>query len=410
MFRWLSRIALALGLALHLAQLTGPTWDKVRSAGHGRDFASYYYAAQAAHRGLDPYRTRELSKLARADGTRRRVHPFFYPPPFLLTVAWTLPLTLSQAYRAWFWLDSAFLAAALLALLRWLPGPATVLAVGIILGSYTPIHDNHWMGQANLPVLAAMLWGLYLAEPGRHRPARPLLGGALMGLACMMKMSPGLLVAWWLYRRKWAAAAAACATALALSVAALPLVDLPTQIGFYREVLPGFASGDYNGLSVSILLRGNHSIPNLWAQLYGAEHALPEAARLGASLSNLGLLALLAWWLRRQSPDLLGAAAAAAAVSVPMLLIPVYTYEHHMVQLTFPLIVCAAALHRGRLRRRWLLALIPAYVILAWWWAPIAAAVDRIGGLGGWLLQESKLFAALILCAGCAVAAREPAH
>ena len=406
----LSKIAgwviLALGLALHTVQLAGPSWDKVKSAKSARDYASYYYALQAAHQDIDPYDTPALGKLARADKTRRSVHPFFYPPPFLLTVAWALPLSLEEGYRAWFWLDSLFLLAALLALWRMVPGPATLAAAGVILASYTPIHDNHWMGQANLPVLAAMLWGLLLAE--RARPGWRVAGGALMGLACMMKMSPGLLVAWWLYRRKWTAAASACVTAVILSLLALPLVNLDLQLRFYQEVLPGFASGDYNGLTVPILLKGNHSIPNLWAQLYDASKTLPPPAKLGASLSNLALLGLLAWRLRRQTPDLLGAAAAAASVSGLMLLVPVYTYEHHMVQLIFPLIIAAACLSRGRLGWGWAVALAPSYVALAWWWTAVAKAVTEVGGVGGWLLQEAKFFALLIVCAACAVAATRP--
>jgi alpha-1,2-mannosyltransferase len=396
-------LVLTLGLGLHVWELAGPTWNKVRGVDHGRDFASYYYAVQAAHRDLNPYDTRQLGKLARADATRQSVHPFFYPPTFLLTQVWALPLRLPQAYRVWFWLDSLFLLAALLALWQWLPGPATLVGMGVILASFTPIHDNHWMGQANLPVLAAMLWGLYLAER-----ERPVAGGALLGLACMLKMSPALLVLWWLARRRFVAALSACGAALGLSLLALPLVELGDQLHFYLDVLPGFASGDYNGLAVPILLTGNHSVPNLWAQLFEAGSTLPQGARLGAGLTNLALLGLLGWLLRRQTSDLLGAALAAGAISGVMLLVPVYTYEHHLVQLVFPLLAATAALVHGRLRWGWAAALVPAYIVLAWWWAPMAVLSRQWGGATGWLLQEAKPIALLLVCTACAIAATRP--
>jgi len=406
-------LLLALGAALHLHTLTSSTWAKVTAAPHARDFASYYYAAQAADRGEDPYRTRALNKLARRDpdrdDRRRGVHPFFYPPPFLLAMQWTLPLTLERAYRAWFILDSFFLLAALAALARWLPWKPIVLGSALILASHTAIHDNHWMGQANLPVLALTLWGLYLAEvepPGRR--GRVIAGGALVGLACMLKMSPGLLVAWWLLRRRWLAAGAACAAAVALSVASLPVLDLDGQLRFYREILPGFASGDYNGLKVSILLPGNHSLPNLWAMAYDAGATLEGPARRGASLSNLALVAAGAWALRRQTPDLAGAAYAAAAVSVIMLLVPVYTYEHHLSTAIFPALAAGAALASRRLGWGWAAACALAYVPLAWTWGGVRGLSRELGGIPGLLVQESKFAALVIFGLACAVAARRP--
>lgn len=396
-------ILLALGFAVHVFVLVGPIWSEAKTIEQGEDFASYYYAVRAAVEGLDPYDRRQLHALAKQDGTRKGVFPFFYPPPFLLTMMWTLPSSLETAYRAWFWLNSLFLLAALLALWRWLPGRATIAAIGIILASFTPIFDNQLMGQVNLPVLAAMLWGLYLAER-----ERPVAGGALMGLACMMKMSPALLVAWWMLRGKWTAVLSACATAVLLSFVALPLVGWDAQMRFYRDLLPGFASGDYNGLFVSIVHPGNHSLPNLWAQLFDAERRLTQAALWGATLTNLGLLGLVAWWLKRQTPDLLGGAAGAAAVSVMMVLIPVYTYEHHLVQLIFPLVVAGVALAEGRLSRRWAFALVAAYLTLAWWLPAITRALRSLAGPTAWVLQEAKLFALVIVCLACCLAATHP--
>lgn len=403
MQRAIPGILLALGLAVHVFVLAGPIWSKAKTIEHGEDFASYYYAVRAAAEGLDPYDRQQLHALAKQDGTRKGVFPFLYPPPFVLAMTWTLPLSLGSAYRTWFWLDSLFLLAALLALWRWLPGPATIAGIGIILASFTPVFDNHLMGQFNLPVLAAMLWGLYLAER-----ERPIAGGALMGLACMMKMSPALLVAWWMLRGKWTAVLSACVAAVLLSLAAVPLVGWEAQMRFYRDVLPGFKSGDYNGLIVSILHPGNHSLPNLWAQLFDAERRLTGAALWGATFTNLGLLGLVAWWLRRQTPDRLGAAAGAAAVSVVMVLIPVYAYEHHLVQLIFPLVVAGVALAQGRLGRNWALALVPAYLALAWWWPAIARELRSLSGPVAWLLQEAKLVALVIVCLACCLAATPP--
>ncbi len=401
---------LLLGGLVHGGVITGSVWDRVKNAGHGRDFASYYYAVQVAADGGDPYDTRLLSKSARQDGTRRGVHPFFYPPPYLLTMAWALPLDLSEAYHLWYWLDSLFLLASLLALWRWMPGPWMAGGIGVALASFTPIWDTHWMGQANLAVLALVAWGLLWVETRGDRRFH-VLGGALVGLACMMKMSPGLLVAWWLIRRRWAAAVAACGSAVLLSLATLPLLGLEGQLRFYTEVLPSFASGEYHGLSVPITLYGNHSIPNLVVQLVAAlgepaqGGAMQPLARTLSSLVN-GVLMGGALFSLRLGRDGLFAAGAAGCLVVLMLLVPPYTYEHHMVLLLVPLAACMGGLQRGFLSRRWLIGLVPSYGMLAWQLQDMKRFARGLPDGLQWWLQEGKFAAALFLGVACLVLAR----
>ncbi len=408
MRRWFPWLALVLALAVHGASLVQTVWPKVRDAPHGRDFASYYYALQAAASDQDPYDTRVLGALARAERTRRSVHPFFYPPPYLLTVAWALPLELSTAYRAWLGLDTLFLLAALMALWRWLPGTPTILATAVILATYTPIPDNHWMGQANLPVLALVGWGLWLQHRGRLWAA-----GALLGLASMMKMSPGLLVLWWfLDARSRPAAWAACGTAVVLSVAALPLLGPAGQWTFYTDVLPGFATGDYNGLTVPLTLSGNHSIANLWAQALPAKDGLSPGAAWGSRFTTLGLaVGTLALLVRRREgliDDPVRLACAAGALICWMVIIPAYAYEHHLVFLILPWLAVASALAQGRLSRAWAPALALAYAALAWRLGAIRGALRDLDGLAHLLLQEAKFAGIVVLGAACLVAAVAP--
>ena len=153
-------VALALATALHVRGLVTEDWPVVKRERHARDFASYHYAVHAAAAGDDPYDAAILGELAQAEGTRKSVHPYFYPPPFLLTMLWALPLTLSEAYRLWFWADSAFFVGAVVAALRLIgPSPAAIWALAGLLLAFTPLRNNHLMGQANLPVLALMTAG-----------------------------------------------------------------------------------------------------------------------------------------------------------------------------------------------------------------------------------------------------------
>lgn len=407
-------IALGLGIFVHALVMGGPIWNKVRNVQHGRDFASYYYAVQVAADGEDPYETGLLSAMARDEGTRKGVHPFFYPPPYLLTMAWAIPLELSEAYRLWFWANGLFLFLGMLALWRWNPGPLVAGALGLVLGSFTPIWDTYWMGQANIAVIALVAWGLFLVEsspPGR----RSLLGGAVMGLACMMKMSPGLLVAWWLVRGRFHAVAGACGCAVLLTLGSLPLVDAQTQLRFYLEVLPSFSSGDYHGLRVPITLYGNHSITNLVVQLMevisiDAGRGLSPLARSVASVVNLVLIAGALWQLKRVGGESVQSAAAAGCLVVLMLLVPPYTYEHHMSLMVIPLLALAAGLQDGRLSWRWGAGVLLCYGMLAWQLQLVKGVGRALPSELKWLLQEGKFAAALFVGVACLVLARRSSN
>ncbi|MFT5586447.1 MAG: alpha-1,2-mannosyltransferase, partial [Cognaticolwellia sp.] len=343
----LPKLALAIGLLLHMAAVQ-PAWKGVQDAGNGRDFASYYYGVQVASLGENPYEKRQLSERARAEGTRRSVHPFFYPPPFLLAMQWTRALDLHAAYKLWFWIDALATLLAGLALWRMVPKESTWLIGAAVLAWASAIPNNHLMGQANLPVLAITLWGLVLSESETPAPWKPWVGGALVGLAAMLKMSPGLLVLWWLVQGRWREALAACGMALALSVLSLPILGLEHQVFFFTQVLPDFSDGGYGGLSVPIDLFGNHSIANLWAQVWPAENALSPQAKTATS-ATVGLLTLALLALTWRTSKGLHRWAALCALMVLMVLTPVYAYEHHVVFALPAWFVLAAALQERKL-------------------------------------------------------------
>ena len=386
------------GLLLVLWAIFGVAvpYQGVHDSRSGRDFASYHYAVQAAIAGEDPYDVAGLGARASAEGTRREVHPFFYPPPALLGLLWDQGLALKTAYRAWFWAGQLAALGAAAALWRWLRAP--IWLTPALLLALSPLHDSAKMGQINVFVLLLAVLGLWRGS------------GLLVGAAGMAKMSPALFLVGWAATGRWRPAVVAAGAAVGLSLVALPLVGIDAQLRFYTEILPGFASGDYHGLRVPITLPANHSIPDLLNQLWPgpSRHRLDPLAQRLSGLLSLGLLAACAAAGRRwRGPDDgLQQGLLAGAITVVMTLTPVYTYEHH---LSFLLLPAAAALTaclplRGPADRRalglTLLALAPTCL-------PLAALRDLQDLLAGgeqgpgllsggaaaaarWLLQESK--------------------
>ncbi len=409
MRRFLPLLFVVLGLLGHAIFQARPAWEKVSAGGGGRDFASYYYAAQVALEGGDPYDTPALSAAAVADHTRRSVHPFFYPPPFLFSVAWVGPVSLQAAYKLWFFVNEALLLLSLAVGIAAFRVPTW--AAALLLWTWSPIPDNAWMGQANLLALVPALVGLALAD------RRPWVGGTLVGLAAMLKMSPALFLGWWLIRGNWRSVLAASSTAVLLSVAALPWVGWDATRRFYLEILPGFSKGDYHGLKVPISLEANHSIPDLYHRLFPGPGAFLSEAAQGASTATLLLcLALWGWRARRAEHP----AAILGALTVLMVATPVYTYEHHLVFLVVA-VGSAAGLVAEAGKLRWARGergrVVALWAVLGCAWFFLAWPLPWLRGVQAWLpeglrpwCRESKTMAeGVLFCLLLALAGRRPA-
>ena len=390
-----SRI-LTLAFALAYGALVAwPSWTHVGEESNGQDFASYHYAVKVARLGGDPYETDALNQMMRDEGQRKeKINPYFYPPPFLLSMVWDKGYRLTTATHLYYGLNHLLLFGVLAVLRRWFAPPLAVLA-GVVL-TLGALPDDLRMGQANLAVLLLAVVGLWRSN-----------GLALAG-AAMSKMSPAIYLALWAARRQWRPVLVAIGSAVALSVAALPLVGLDAQWRFYSEVLPRFAGGPYHDLSVPLTLPANHSIPDLFNQAFpGADnYSLSTTARILSGLTNLGLLLGLSALARRRG-DALSDACLAGAFTVLMTVAPVFTYEHHLVFMLLPGVALGTALVRGRLPA---IAIMPA--LLAWMlmahplsWNP---AMQRVTPRLSWLIQECKFIGLIGLGLLCAIAGVTP--
>jgi alpha-1,2-mannosyltransferase len=259
--------------------------------------------------------------------------------------------------------------------------------VALLWATYTPVLDHAVVGQADLLVLFLLLAGAAWTQRW------PWAGGALLGAAAMCKMSPALLLLYWARRRELRPVLAAIACAAALTVLALPLVRAGFQLRFYAEVLPGFGAGHYHGLDVPIAIP-NHSIPALFNRIWPgpAPSRLSPAARWASGATTLLLLGAWTWRTRRAWPEPL----ALGTLTVLMVTIPVYAFEHHLV---FLLLALGAA---GTARPGASFAL--AYGALALPLVLPVPLIDRavrvLPSLQGWIL-EAKFAATMGLLALC---------
>ena len=356
-------VAFAITAAVwHFALVYGTLWEGVKQAKHTSDFASFYYAARVALDGEDPYRMEALTACRDRDLekvkphiteklhpspprrslkwphyiyqriSRDHVYPYLYPPPFLLSMGWVGQLGLLPAYRMWMWISEGLLWLGVRALWRWWRRFDRHIGALLVISACvaSPVIDSHCMGQMNLLPFAIAALGLWLVH-GDSRPSRmrQLAGGALVGAACMVKLSPALIVIWWLVRWELKPVLGAGLGVLILTGASILVLGADVHQRFIFEVLPGFVSGSYHGLDVSIGFFSNSSMASAVHELFPAEHGagMSAVAQVLWLWLVLALSALLV--IRFASQRLLTPAARASqfsAVAMAMLLLPLYAF------------------------------------------------------------------------------------
>lgn len=205
--------------------------------------------------------------------------------------------------------------------------------VGLLI-FWPALHVHVALGQISLVVVACIIGGWQLLRQQREWPA-----GMLLGLACLIKAFPGLLLLYLVLRQRWRAAAAMMATIVVGGLLTTLIVGLDDVVRYVVHVAPHdvVAYGRYPF---------NHS-------LYGAINWLfvdgpwieplialtPHSAILLLWGGRLVVVALLAWHIWRLPHTTASDDVAFALTCLAMLLLSPITWMH-----IFPLLLLPFAL------------------------------------------------------------------
>ena len=109
-----------------------------------------------------------------------------------------------------------------------------VAALGLVLAlNFEPFVETLWRLQVETPLLLLLL----LAFAGM-RWKRPELTGSAIGIAAMLKVYPGFLVLYFLFRRRWNVVTWAGLSAALVTVATLVVIGPDQHRLFFFEILP----------------------------------------------------------------------------------------------------------------------------------------------------------------------------
>ena len=164
-------------------------------------------------------------------------------PP--LTALLTMPLTffdLQTAIRLFFALNTLFLVASValifISIRDYLPTyPYWLIAVALVL-NLDPVLDSLLLGQTDGVILL-----LLVISFSGYRRGRDVIAGAALGLAAMIKISPGLLVLYFLLKREKRVFASAVAAMLLLGGVSLLAAGFETHAMFVTQILPKLLAG-----------------------------------------------------------------------------------------------------------------------------------------------------------------------
>lgn len=292
----------------------------------GFDFLAYH---QAANRALAGERLYDPS-VQQTGGFGL----FYYPPPFVLAIMPFAPL--DPAVATWLW--AGLSVAMILGGIAVLPVPGTIRWLTVLLAGLSwPLAYALKLGQVG-PLLF-LLFAL-----GWRRLEDPVAVGGTAALGALVKIQPGILLAWAALTGRWRAVAIGTAVLLVAS-------------GIATLVAGGWSAWlDYLAVlrNVSDPVATPHNFtPGAIAYQLGAPTGLAATVQL---LSSAAAAALVVVAARRAS----GVASYLVAVIASQLLSPVL-WDHYAMLLLLPV--------------AWLLA-------RGWWWAvliPLATSFPLVG-------------------------------
>lgn len=355
--------------------ITDPAFDV-------NDFKAYYTGALALSEGrrdlLYPdASTLNLGVLPDQPWVRYAVergvpHPSGYIyPPFLAVLL--RPLTVLDYHRAnqvWFALNVLLFAATVAALVTLRPGRPDPISAGVtILVSlcFYPTLRAFQCGQVSLAMLFLLASALWFLERGKDTAA-----GVLVALGAAVKLTPAILILFFIAARRYRAAVASIVAGAAAIVVSVAGAGWENHVVFVRDFLPALSRGaaTFANQSLAGTLDRIFLDQTMNSFVFVAEPGWLTVVNRAASISILLASLLLARKIAAGGAD---PAPGYSLVVLASLIASPISWEHHFVLALIPIAVLTRRMVAGGE------ATLPGALLLASGWALLGAnAYDLI--------------------------------
>ena len=254
------------------------------------DFHSYWLAGRLLLNGQSPYDLEAMRALGKAEGLQFVLGTgYSYPLPFAFLM---IPFALLPFMPAVLLFNAIALVGFGWLVAWWLtrhhPGasPRRLVAAAALAGLFPPVYGTIDNGQANLVVLLPLALGLARIVNDRRRDQ---VGGALLGLAAVVKIVPAAVVVPLLIARRWSASVALVGAAIGTIMIAGILAPAAQGAGWLSRLIepdPYFTNQSLNGFVSRLVLESGRTLPL-------AMKAFDPSPVATAAALTLGLVTLL---------------------------------------------------------------------------------------------------------------------
>lgn len=372
------------------------------------DFGNNYTAALLLRQGGLIYDLDELARINETaiepplPGHHESLFTSYDNPPF--TAALISPFTLldfPSGVAAFAVLNSLFLFLSL-GLVLWadrqdlLRYPQWLIALILSL-NLEPLRHSLYLGQFDLLILfcIAIAYWAYTAR-------RDVLAGCSLGLATMIKVSPALLILYFLYKRQYRIFLSAACTIVLLALLSWIIAGSENWAFFTANVLPALLKGSAHLENQSLNGFFNRLFMDKYFVTHVAEVPSVPQARMLTLLASLLMVGTTAWLVRKRivSRDDPRFDFQFALVVITLPLLSSIAWHHYMTWYILPFVILLNPKLRERLSfRSYLVVAISASLVYSCLYVPIASyapvALERALGL----LLSLRTYAALLLYA-----------
>jgi hypothetical protein len=274
------------------------------------DFSINWTAAHALRDGQNPYGITTLAERAgKLDGPTGLIYgqlftSYIQPPTSAILITPLTFLPWREATRVWLLLNHLFLAAAvcltLVTVRPALPRRWVVAGAVMVLALFSQIYGSFALGQVDALQVFLLSLGFWAFVRGK-----PAVCGASIACAAAIKLIPGLLLLYFLWRRDYRIVMWGAGVGLALLLLSMAYAGVDVYETYLTETIPALSKGSthYSNISFGALIARLHT-PEVYRGLpemiYLDEVASSTWARIAsAGVILAGLLALLAVVPRR---------------------------------------------------------------------------------------------------------------
>jgi alpha-1,2-mannosyltransferase len=212
--------SLLLGFIFVLISYSAFTVTRILATSQLQDFRLYYLGVQAVLLGKNPY---------------ERVQGVIYPPISLVLLTPFATLPLGFAEDVWTLFSLFALLASIFLLLRITKTYSTrnfFIVAGLAMLSF-PVKFNLGMGQINLFLLLLTCLSFYW-----YRRQLPVLAGSALAIATALKLTPLVLLVFFLKKRQWKIVISCVVGFILLNGLGLTLLGTSPTIDYWQKIFP----------------------------------------------------------------------------------------------------------------------------------------------------------------------------